>query len=307
MEIIRDLTGFAPRPHPVLALGNFDGVHIGHRAILKEALARARSVGGSALALTFDPLPARLLFPDRAPPTLVTLDDKLELLSAAGLDGVIVVEFTLELSRVSARDFVRDYLLDKIGVRAVVVGHSVSFGHKRAGNATAMVAMGREFDFDTFVVGPVRTDGVEVSSTKIRELIVTGDVKMAARLLGRNHVLSGTVVRGGERGRKLGFPTANLASDTECIPPDGVYATRVVLGDRAWPSVSNIGRNPTFNEAARTIEAHLFDFDRDLYGARIKLEFVERIRGEVKFESAQALAGAIAADLKRAREILTGA
>ena len=304
MEIIRDLNRFAPRPHPVLALGNFDGVHIGHRAILKEALARARSASGSAFVLTFDPLPARRLFPDRAPPTLVTLEDKLELLRAAGLDGVIVIDFTLELSRVSARDFVRDYLLGKIGARAVVVGHSVSFGHKRAGHAAAMVAMGREFGFDTVVVGPVKADGLEVSSTKIRELIAAGDVKMAARLLGRNHFLSGPVVRGRERGRKLGFPTANLASETECTPPDGVYATRVLLSDRAWPSVSNIGKNPTFNEAARSIEAHIFDFDRDLYGARIKLEFVERIRGERKFESPQALAGQIAADLKRAREIL---
>lgn len=307
MEIIRDLESFAPRPHPVLALGNFDGVHIGHGAILKEAIARARSAGGSAFALTFDPLPAKRLFPDRAPPTLVTLDDKLELLRAAGLDGVIVMDFTLELSRVSATEFVRDYLLGKIGARAVVVGHSVSFGHKRAGNAAAMVAMGREFGFDTVVVGPVKTDGLEVSSTKIRELIGAGDVKLAARLLGRNHFLSGSVVHGRARGRKLGFPTANLASDTECIPPDGVYATRVVLPGGACPSVSNIGKNPTFNEAARTIEAYLFDFDRDLYGERIKLEFIERIRGELKFESPQALASQIAADLARAREILARA
>jgi riboflavin kinase / FMN adenylyltransferase len=304
MEIIRDLNAFAPTPHPVLALGNFDGVHIGHRAILKEALARARSVGGRAFALTFDPLPARRLFPDRAPPTLVTLEDKLELLRATGLDGVIVIDFTLELSRVSARDFVHDYLLGKIGARTVVVGHSVSFGHKRAGNAAAMVALGRELGFETVVVGPVKTDGVEVSSTKIRELIGAGDVRMAARLLGRDHFLSGVVVRGRERGRKLGFPTANLACETECLPPDGVYATRVVLADGAHPSVSNIGSNPTFNEAARSIEAHIFDFDRDLYGARIKLEFVERLRGERKFESPQALASQIAADLQRAREIL---
>ncbi|HTW87542.1 MAG TPA: bifunctional riboflavin kinase/FAD synthetase [Candidatus Binataceae bacterium] len=308
MEIIHDLDSFGPRPYPVLALGNFDGVHIGHRAILKEAIARARNASGSAYALTFDPLPAKRLFPDRAPPTLVTLDDKLELLRAAGLDGVLVIDFTLELSRVSATEFVRDYLLGKIGARAVVVGHSVSFGHKRAGNAAAMVAMGREFGFDTVVVGPVTTDGLEVSSTKIRELIGAGDVKLAARLLGRHHFLSGSVVHGRARGRKLGFPTANLASDTECIPPDGVYATRVVLpGGTICPSVSNIGKNPTFDEAARTIEAYLFDFDRDLYGERIKLEFVERIRGELKFESPQALASQIASDLARAREILARA
>jgi len=307
MEIIRDLKGFTPRPHPVVALGNFDGVHIGHRAILREAIERARASGGTAFALTFDPLPARRLFPDRAPAALVTLDDKLALLGALGLDGAIVIDFTLELSRVSARDFVHDYILGRIGARTVVVGHSVSFGHKRAGNAAAMVAMGREFGFDTVVAGPVTAAGIEVSSTRIRELIGAGDMRLAAQLLGRNHFLSGVVVHGRERGRGLGFPTANLASETECLPPDGVYATRVMLADRAWPSVSNIGTNPTFNESARTVEAHIFDFDRDLYGARLRLEFVERIRGEVKFDSGDALARQIAADLMRAREILASA
>jgi riboflavin kinase / FMN adenylyltransferase len=307
MEIIRDLEGFAPHPHPVVALGNFDGVHIGHRAILKQAMERARAGGGTAFALTFDPLPARRLFPDRAPAALVTLDDKLKLLGELGLDGAIVIDFTLELSRVSARDFVHDYILKRIGARAVVVGHSVSFGHKRAGNAAAMVAMGREFGFDTVVVGPVKAAGIEVSSTRIRELIGAGDMRLAAQLLGRNHVLSGVVAHGRERGRKLGFPTANLASETECLPPDGVYATRVMLADGAWPSVTNIGTNPTFNESARTVEAHIFDFDRDLYGARLRLEFIERIRGEVKFDSGDALAKQIAADLKRAREILADA
>jgi riboflavin kinase/FMN adenylyltransferase len=305
MEIIRELDKFAPQPHPVVALGNFDGVHVGHRAILDEAIKRARVAGGTAFALTFDPLPARRLFPDRAPAALVTLDDKLELLRDTGLDGVIVIDFTLELSRVTARDFVNDFLVHRIGARAVIVGHSVSFGHKRAGNADAMVAMGREFGFETFVVGPIKADGLEVSSTKIRELITAGDLKTAARLLGRNHFLTGTVVRGRERGRKLGFPTANLASETECIPPDGVYATRVVLSDGVRrASVSNIGMNPTFNESVRSIEAHIFDFDRDLYGERLRLELVERLRGEVKFESGEALAKQIAADLKRAREIL---
>jgi riboflavin kinase/FMN adenylyltransferase len=208
---------------------------------------------------------------------------------------------------VSAPDFVHDYILKRIGARAVVVGHSVSFGHKRAGNAAAMVAMGREFGFDTVVVGPVKAAGIEVSSTRIRELIGAGDMRLAAQLLGRNHFLSGMVAHGRERGRKLGFPTANLASETECLPPDGVYATRVMLPDRAWPSVTNIGTNPTFNESARTVEAHIFDFDRDLYGVRLRLEFVERIRGEVRFDSGDALAKQIAADLKRAREILAGA
>ncbi|MBF6569225.1 MAG: bifunctional riboflavin kinase/FAD synthetase [Candidatus Binataceae bacterium] len=305
MEIISDLEGLAQRPYPVVALGNFDGVHLGHRSILKQAIDRARDCGGTAYALTFDPLPAKLLSPQRSPSLLVTPADKLELLRTAGVDGVIVIEFTLELSRVGARDFVQRYILGKIGARAVIVGHSVSFGHQRAGNAAAMIQFGRELGFHTMVAEPVKVDGVEVSSTKIRQLIGSGDIKAAGRLLGRNHFLSGIVVRGRERGRQMGFPTANLRSETECIPPDGVYAIRVILADGEYPAVTNIGVRPTFNEPERTIEAHIFDFARDLYGQRIRLEFVERIRSERKFESSQALASQIAADLNRAREILS--
>jgi len=192
-------------------------------------------------------------------------------------------------------------------VREVVVGHSVNFGHRRAGNASVMVELGREFGFDTTVVGPVKQTGLEVSSTKIRELISSGDVRVAAKLLGRYHFLHGTVVRGRERGRTIGFPTANLESETECLPPDGVYATRVVLDHGHHGSITNIGMRPTFNETARSIEAHLFEFNRDIYGHRIKLELIERIRGEKKFASADELKQQIAQDLTRAREILASA
>ena len=201
----------------------------------------------------------------------------------------------------------RDYLRGKIGVREVVVGHSVRFGHNRAGNAAMMVELGREFGFDTDVVGPVKIGGIEVSSTKVRELIGSGDLRGAARLLGRYHFLSGPVVRGRERGRTIGYPTANLASETECIPPDGVYAARVILGDGAYPSIANIGMRPTFSESARSIEAHIFDFTRDIYGTRIKLEPIERIRPERKFDNADALKAQIALDLSKAREILSAA
>src|SRR5580700_2863114 len=231
MEIIRDLEALARNPYPVTAIGNFDGVHLGHRAILQAAIDRARAAGGTAFALTFDPLPAKLLVPARAPKLILTPEDKLELLRMSGIDGVIVIKFTLDLSMLPPRDFVRDYLRGKIGVREVVVGHSVSFGHNRAGNAAVMVELGRELGFDTTVVGPVKVEGEEVSSTRVRELISKGDMRGAARLLGRHHFLGGEVAHGRERGRKIGFPTANLASETECIPPDGVYAARVVLAD----------------------------------------------------------------------------
>jgi riboflavin kinase/FMN adenylyltransferase len=307
MEVIRDLNLLPALAHPVVALGNFDGVHLGHRAILKSAIERAHSVNGKAYALTFEPLPAKVLTPKRAPQLLMTPEDKLELLRESGLDGVLVLHFDLALSRLAPRDFVRDYLRDRLGVEAVVVGHSVSFGHKRAGNAAVMVELGREFGFETIVVGPVKVDGIEVSSSKIRELIAAGDMPGAAGLLGRPHFLSGKVVHGRERGRTIGFPTANLDSQTECSPPDGVYATRVVLPEGAFASITNIGMRPTFQETARSIEAHIFDFDRDIYDRNIRLEFIERVRPERKFESGEALGRQISQDLKRAREILAAA
>ena len=304
MEIIRDLETLTRHPYPVTAIGNFDGVHLGHRAILKAAIDRARAAAGTAFALTFDPLPAKLLVPDRAPPLILIPDDKLELLRLSGIDGVIVLKFTRELSMLSPREFVRDYLRGKIGAREVVAGHSFSFGHNRAGNASVMVELGREFGFDTTVVGPVKLGGIEVSSTKIRELIASGDMRAAAKLMGRYHFLHGPVVRGRERGRKIGFPTANIESETECVPPDGVYATRVILDDGAYGSITNIGMRPTFSENARTIEAHIFNFTRDIYGMRVKLELIERIRPERKFDNADALKNQIALDLSKAREIL---
>lgn len=304
MEIIRDLDGLPPHPYPVVALGNFDGVHLGHRAILKTAIERARSEGGTAFALTFDPLPAKVLFPVHAPQLIVTPLDKLELLRRSGLDGVLVLNFTRALSKLEPRDFVRSFLLERIGARAVVVGHSVSFGHQRAGNAAVMVELGREFGFETTVVGPVKVEGESVSSTRVREFIAQGDLRAAAKLLGRCHFLSGKVVHGRERGRRIGFPTANLESETECTPPDGVYATRVVLPDGAFAAITNIGMRPTFNEPTRAIEAHIFEFNRDLYDQKIQLEMVERIRTERKFDSAEALSRQIALDVTRTREIL---
>jgi riboflavin kinase / FMN adenylyltransferase len=307
MEIIRDLGTPRPHPFPVVALGNFDGVHMGHQAILKCAIDRARAEHGVALALTFDPLPARVLVPARAPRLILTPEDKLELLRLAGIDGVVVLKFTLELSNLTPREFVHDYLQGKIGARAVVVGHNVSFGHNRAGNAAVMRELGRELGFDVTVVGPVKVAGIDASSTNVREAVATGDMRAAAVQLGRYHFLRGLVVHGRERGRTIGFPTANIQSRTECIPPDGVYATRVVFADGTHASITNIGMRPTFAEPERTIEAHIFDFNRDIYGQDVKLELVERIRPERKFESAQALAAQIASDLKHAKEILAAA
>ena len=307
MEIIRDVTGLRPHPFPVVALGNFDGVHAGHQTILRTAIERAHAKHGTAFAVTFDPTPAKVLAPDRAPRLILTPEDKLALLGESGIDSVVVLNFTHALSQLTPREFVRTYLVGHLGVRTVVVGHSVSFGHNRAGNATVMAELGRELGFDVAVVGPVKVAGMEVSSTTVREVIAAGDLRTAANLLGRSHFLSGPVIHGRERGRKIGFPTANIQSRTECLPPDGVYATRLILDDGSHASITNIGMRPTFAEPERTIEAHIFDFDRDIYDREVRLELVERIRPERKFYSADALAAQIGADLKRARAILAPA
>ncbi len=307
MEIFRDLASLPRHSYPVVALGNFDGVHLGHRAILGTAMERARMAGGMSFALTFDPLPAKVLFPEQAPCLILVPEDKFELLRISGIDGVIALSFTLELSRLSPRRFASDYLVGKIGVREMVVGHGVNFGYQRSGNAEVMAELGRELGFHTTIVGPIKLGELEVSSTRIRELISAGDLRTAARLLGRYHYLRGRVVTGRRRGRTIGFPTANLESETECVPPDGVYATRVAMDNREYASITNIGLRPTFNETARTIETHIFDFDRELYGERIKLELIERIRGEKKFSAPTALANQITRDITRAKEILASA
>jgi riboflavin kinase/FMN adenylyltransferase len=304
VRVIRNLEDLGQPPAPVVALGNFDGVHAGHQAILQAAIDRARALNGNAFALTFDPLPAKVLAPDRAPRLILTPEDKAELLRSSGIDGVIILNFTLELSRQTPREFAVNYLRDRIGVRAVVVGHNVSFGHNRKGNATVMRSLGRELGFEAIVVDRVKVGSIDVSSTGVREAIVAGEMRRAAVMLGRNHFLSGAVVHGRERGRTIGFPTANLQSRTECRPPDGVYATRIVLADGAYGSITNIGMRPTFAEPERSIEAHIFDFDRDIYGQEVKLELIERIRPERKFGSGQELAAQIATDLKQAKAIL---
>jgi len=305
MQITRDPDRLRTYAAPVVAIGNFDGVHAGHQAILQTAINEARALGGNAFALTFDPLPARVLAPERAPKLILTPEDKLELLGNSGLDAVLVLDFTPELSHLTPRDFVREYLIARIGVRTVVVGHSVSFGYQRAGNAEVMAALGQEFGFGVRVVGPIKAAGMEASSTRVREAIVEGDLLTAAKLLGRCHFLRGPVVHGRERGRTIGFPTANIQSRTELLPPDGVYATRIILPDRTTHgSITNIGMRPTFAEPERTIEAHIFDFNRDIYDQEVKLELIERIRPERKFESAAALATQIASDVARARTLV---
>jgi riboflavin kinase/FMN adenylyltransferase len=289
---------------PVLTLGNFDGVHRGHQAILGRVVEAARTGRGEAVAVTFNPHPVAVLRPDRAPALITSLRDKVGLIAAMGVDALVVQHFTPAFAALSAEAFVEQFVVERLRVTRLVVGHSVSFGHERRGDATLLATLGKQLGFEVEIVGPIRVEGHDVSSSAVRRAIAAGDVALAAVLLGRPHCLGGRVVRGRQRGASIGFPTANVQVRVGMSPPDGVYAVRVQHGGTWVDGVANIGTNPTFGDTGRTLEAHLFDFDADLYGARVTVAFVARLRGEIAFASVQALVAQIGRDAEQARAIL---
>src|SRR5215470_7738627 len=257
-----------PRPprwsHPVLALGNFDGLHRGHRKILDRVLRVATERGSTAVVMTFDPHPPRVVRPDKAPPLLMTKAQKLEALADAGVQGVAIVRFTPELSRWDPETFVRTILVEWLHVSEVWVGANFLFGRDRAGNFSMLRALGARYGFKAEKIDPVRYKEFVVSSTRIRRLVSEGRVDEAGALLGHQYAIDGTVMRGDRRGRTLGFPTANLCSDNELLPPHGVYATTARVGGVVYSSVTNVGARPTVDSSGRTtIETHLFNFERD--------------------------------------------
>ena len=295
-----------PRParwsHPVLALGNFDGLHRGHQKILDRLRRVAIERGATSVVMTFDPHPPRVVRPDKAPPLLMTKTQKLEALARAGVQGAAIVRFTPELSRWSPETFVQAVLVDWLHVSEVWVGANFLFGHDRAGNFTLLRALGARYGFKTEKIDPVRYKDFVVSSTRIRRLVAEGRVDEAGALLGHQYFIDGKVIRGDGRGHTIGFPTANLCSDNELLPPHGVYATTATIDGIVRPSVTNVGVRPTVDDSGRTTtETHIFDVDRDLYGAAIRVGFVQRLRDERAFDSIEALREQIAADCDRAR------
>jgi riboflavin kinase/FMN adenylyltransferase len=295
-----------PRParwtHPVLALGNFDGVHRGHRKILDRVCRVASERGATSVVMTFDPHPPRIVRPDKAPPLLMTKAQKIEALADAGLQGAAIVRFTPELSRWDPEMFVRAVLVEWLHVSEVWVGANFLFGHDRAGNFSMLRSLGARYGFKSEKIDPVRYKDFVVSSTRIRRLISEGRVDEAGALLGHAYFIDGTVVQGDRRGRELGFPTANLCTDNELLPPHGVYATTTKIDGVVRASVTNIGSRPTVDRSGRTtIETHIFDVDRDMYGASIRIGFVQRLRDERAFESLDLLKAQIGNDVQRAR------
>ncbi len=293
-------------PNPVLTMGNFDGIHLGHQALLQRVVEDARERQGHSVVLTFEPHPLKVLAPDRSPRLLLSHKDKVQLLQSFGIDVVIIQNFDSKFAALEAEEFIQDYLIKRLKVVKVWIGKDLRFGKGRKGRVQDLVRRGREGGFEVGVVEPILVGGVRVSSSRIREMIEQGGVQEARRFLGRYPFVSGRVVPGHQRGRDLGFPTANIAPRTEVIPLNGIYATLLEVDDRTWPSVTNIGVNPTFGSGPRTVESYIFDFQEDLYGKPLRLFFVERIREEIKFSTPDLLIAQMKADVVRAQEILSG-
>jgi riboflavin kinase/FMN adenylyltransferase len=292
----------APWKGGAVALGNFDGVHRGHRKILERVRRVADERGATSVVMTFDPHPPRVVRPDKAPALLMTKAQKLEALADAGLHGVAIVRFTPELSRWDPEMFVRTVLVDWLHVSEVWVGANFLFGHDRAGNFSMLRTLGARYGFKADKIDPVRYKDFVVSSTRIRRLVSEGRIDEAGALLGHQYYIDGTVIHGDHRGRTIGFPTANLCTENELLPPHGVYATTTRIAGVVRASVTNVGTRPTVDDSGRTVvETHIFDSDRDLYGASIRVGFVQRLRDERAFESLDLLKAQIAADCDRAR------
>ena len=294
-----------PLAAPAIAIGNFDGVHLGHRALLEAAVKAAGDLGGEAAVLTFDPHPAVVLAPERAPVLITTKRRKLELLAASGIDACILEPFTRELAALSPEQFVADVLVGALGARHVVIGYDFTYGHRRGGNAASLRRAGAEHGFAVEVIEPIGAGGQVASSSAIRRLVAAGDLAGAHQMLGRDHELEGVVTRGAGRGRELGFPTANIEIETELLPPPGIYATRarIVDGPGVYGAATSLGTNPTFGPGALTLEAYLLDFEGDLYGRRLCLELVEWLRPERRFSEVDDLVAQIRDDVVKTRAI----
>ena len=289
----------------IVALGNFDGFHLGHQAVVGLAVARARAEGRPALVATFDPHPVRHFQPDNAPFRLTTLDQRERLFAAAGADAMVVFQFDAALAALTAREFVTDRLIDKLGVGGVVTGADFTFGKAKSGNVAVLATLGIEHGFAVETVGAVTLDGVAVSSSRIRDLLKAGDPRGAAKLLTRPFTVAGTVQHGDKLGRTIGYPTANLDMGKYLRPAYGIYAVRGRLADgRVLDGAANLGIRPSFDPPKELLEPYFFDFSEDLYGQQIEVELIEYLRPEAKFDTLEALTTQMDADCVRAREIL---
>ncbi len=291
--------------NPVITIGNFDGVHYGHQVLFRKVKEWAAELQGEALVMTFDPHPLEVLFPGKGPARITTHERKLELIAQNDMNATVVIPFTPEFARISAHDFVKNILVDKIGIRGIVVGHDYRFGREREGNIDYLQKLGNRYGFEVSTLSGIKMEETIVSSTAVRQLIKDGNIKEVNRLLGRAHDISGTVITGRRRGGKMiGFPTANIRPTSQALMRPGVYVVRVEVKGKVYGGAANMGYNPTFSDTPFTLEVHILDFDQDIYGETVTVRFLDRLRDERRFSSIEELIAHIKKDVEKAREIL---
>ena len=306
MEIIRDSKDIPSRPRkPILTIGNFDGVHVGHQFIFRSVAQRADAVGGTSIAFTFEPHPLKILDPEHLPPRLTTANQKLEVMGQCGLDIAVCVDFTREFSRLAPEEFVREYLCARLAVSEVFVGEGFAFGRDRSGSIATLHSLSQKCGFQVNVAQPVKLGPHRVSSTLIRQWLEEGRVDEVAPLLNRLYTLVGKVAQGASRGAGLGFPTANLSPGEQLLPKRGIYAAYIGWRGMELRGVVNVGIAPTFSGGQVLVEAHLFDFHRDLYGETLEVGFVKRLRDEQKFSGVEELVAQIRRDAEEAQSLFS--
>jgi riboflavin kinase/FMN adenylyltransferase len=306
MEILRSISDLSRLPGPLfVAIGVFDGVHLGHQAVISTSAEHARATNGTPVVVTFDPHPEKVLRPEAAPHLLTATRHKIALIRDLGVEHLLIIPFDKQFAATEPEDFVQQLVKHSKPLREICVGHQWSFGKNRRGNLELLKKLGAKFDFNVVGIPPVTVNGEVVSSTRVRQALEVGDLGKAATMLGREYTILGTVVRGDNLGKKIGFPTANLSAHNEQFPPNGVYFAEAKLDGIIYPGVVNLGYRPTVvtGRSERILEIHFFDFERDIYGKDLELRFIRYLRPEKKFESVEALVRQIDLDVKLAREL----
>src|SRR5213082_4243326 len=306
MEVLRSIADLESLRGPLfLAIGVFDGVHLGHQAVISTATRHAGSADGAPLVVTFDPHPVKVLRPHNAPHLLTATQHKIALIRDLGVEHLLVINFDKKFAATSPEKFVEELLAHSRPLREVCVGHEWSFGKDRSGNLDLLKSLGAQFDFNVVGIPPVMVSGKVISSTAIRQAVENGDFPKAAEMLGREYTILGTVTRGDNLGKKIGFPTANLSAHSEQFPPNGVYVAEAKIDGELHRGVINLGIRPTVSggKSERVLEIHLFDFKRDIYGHDVEVRFLKFLRPEEKFENLDALVQQIRRDVQQAREV----
>lgn len=310
MELVENIDKIEkPYKNAVITIGNFDGVHIGHQALFHEVIEKADTIGGTSIVMTFDPHPVRVLKQNGHLPLITLNEQKIELIENSGIDVLICIQFNKAFAAISAKEFIEDLLLKCIGMKAIVVGKDYTFGRNREGNLELLQTYADNLGFEVIIADWVQTSkGLpnRISSTRTRELVMAGEVAEAKKLLGRYYQIRGVVTTGRNRGgRLLGFPTANITLHDELCPKNGVYAVTVDCMEKKYLGVANIGYSPTFDDGVFSVEVHILDFNENIYGQKIRVNFVQRIRDEIKFSDITELSDAIRKDIEKARKILS--